>query len=72
MHTRTELYIMREFKTQALNNIDDDTFEHKTKCNDWRNHVPTGIIDVWKHLSGVERVLVALVADHAASAEYWD
>ncbi len=72
MNPRTELYIMREFKTQALNNIDDDTFEHKTKCNDWRNHVPTGIIDVWKHLSGAERALVALVADHAAGNEDWD
>ncbi len=72
MNLRTELHIIREFKTQTLNNIDDDTFEHKTKCNDWRNHVPTGIIDVWKHLSGTERALVALVADHAASAEYWD
>ncbi len=72
MSPRTELYIMREFKTQALNNIDDDTFERKTKCNDWGNHVPTGIIDVWKHLSSTERALVALVADHAASAEKWD
>lgn len=72
MNPRTELYIMREFKTQALNNIDDDTFEHKTKCNDWRNHVPIAVIDVWKHLSGAERALVALVADHAASAEDWD
>ena len=29
-------------------------------------------LDVWKHLSGAERTLVALVADHAASAEYLD
>jgi len=72
MHTRTELYIMREFKTQALNNINNDTFEHKTKCNDWMNHVPIAVIDVWQHLSQLERTLVALVADHAASAEYWD
>ena len=72
MNPRTALYIVREFNTQELNNIDDDTFENAQKCHDWRNHVPTGIIDVWKHLSGTERALVALVADHADSAEDWD
>ena len=72
MNPRTELYIMREFKTLELGNINNDAFENKTKCNDWRNHVPDSIIDVWKHLSGAERTLVALVADHAASAEYLD
>ena len=72
MNPRTELNILREFKSQALRDIDDDTFEHKTKCNDWRNHVPASIIDVWKTLSGMERALVALVADHAASNEDWD
>lgn len=30
------------------------------------------VADVWEHLSQLERALVALVADHAASAEYWD
>jgi hypothetical protein len=75
MSPRTELYIMREFKTQALNNIDDDTFERKTKCNDWGNHVPDSVIAAWKYLAGAGRALVALVAlaaDHAASAEDWD
>lgn len=72
MNPRTELYIMREFKTLELGNINNDTFEHKTKCNDWRNHVPIAVIDVWKHLSQLERALVALVADHAASSEDWD
>ena len=72
MNPRTEIYIMREFLSKALGNINNDSFEHKTKCNDWRNHVPDSIIGVWKHLSCTERELVALVADHAASAEDWD
>jgi len=72
MNLRTEIYIMRECCSLALNNIDDDTFDHAQKCNDWRNHVPDEVADVWNHLSRPERALVALVADHAASAEDWD
>ena len=77
MNPITDLFIMimREARSLALENIDDDTFEHKTKCNDWRNHVPDSVVDVWKHLSNTERALVALVAlvaDQAASAEDWD
>lgn len=32
MNHITELKILREFTSQALRDIDDDTFEHKTKC----------------------------------------
>lgn len=72
MNPITELYIMRECCSLALNNIDDDTFDHKQKYHDWRNHVPDEVADVWKHLSIPEMALVALVADHAASAEDLD
>ena len=72
MNPRTELYIMREFRSKALGNINNDAFENIQKCHDWRNHVPTEVADVWKDLSQLERALVALVADHAASSEDWD
>ncbi len=57
---------MREFRSKALGNINNDAFENIQKCHDWRNHVPNEVADVWEHLSQLER---ALVADHAASAE---
>ena len=64
--------IMREARSLALENIDDDTFEHKTKCNDWRNHVPDSVVDVWNIcliLKGRLLRLLRLFADQAASAE---
>ena len=32
MNPRTELYIMREFKTLELGNINNDAFENKTSA----------------------------------------
>ena len=55
-----------------IENLQDDTFRHKTKVHDWRNHVPEEIEENWKMFDYRDRKLIAFITQSFADKEEWD
>lgn len=52
--------------------FNDDTFEHRGRVHDWRNHVSSEVQGIWATLTLRERQLIWLSALEAADNEEWD
>lgn len=68
MTHKVQLFVVQpERDAIHIGDLSDDTFENTSKTNDWRNHVPQSIIDVWSDLNKPEKILVAITAHQNAN-----
>ena len=47
-------------------------FNKVTRVHDWRNHVPTALIESWSILTDRERRIIRATAEIAADKEEWN
>ena len=56
---------------EHLRDFSSDTHLRRTMFKDWRNYVPDELLKSWKLLTIRDRMIIASVANVAASNEEW-
>lgn len=51
---------------------DEECFDDVRKVHDWRNYVPSEVVEVWNYLPLDARLIAFAMAENRARNEEWD